>query len=155
MAMRSAREKATGKGIGMSFAAIPRWVMRSEDFRSIGGNATKVLIWLVCEYRGKNNGDLSATFSQAKEWGIKGKDTLARALKELLKAGLIVRTREGTFLNPGGRCALYAVTWLPVDECPGKDLEIQPTRGPLRQAWPKDKKLGSDFKSFGLVSGTK
>ena len=119
--------------------------MRSADYKSIGGNAVKVLLWLAHAYRGNNNGDLSATHSQAKDWGIRGKDTLTNAINQLVTAGLIVRTREGRFTNPGGCCALYALTWESVDECPGKDLEMRPTYGALRLQWPTDKKLGSVF----------
>lgn len=34
------------------------------------------------------------------------------------------------FLNPGGRCVLYALTWRCIDYCPGKDLEVNPTTTP-------------------------
>lgn len=145
MARRCARAKATGKGSSESFAAIPRQVMRSADFRALGPNAVRVLLWMAYAYRGRNNGDLSATMTMARDWGIKGKDTLTNAIDELIRGGLIVRTREGRFTNPGGRCALYALTWKPIDDCAGKELEVSPTRGAPRISWPTDKRLGSDL----------
>lgn len=146
------RGKATGRGKSESYAAIPRQVMRSADFRALGPNAVRVLLWLAHNFKGRNNGDLAATLSLAKYWGIGGKDTLSNAIEQLIEAGMIVRTREGRFTNPGGRCALYALTWLPIDDCPGKDLDVRQTHGALRLAWPTDKKLGPDF--FGVVLGS-
>ena len=56
---------------------------------------------------------------------------------------LIIRTREGVFLNPGGRCALYALAWLPIHDCPGKALEVLPTTTPpLKLSMLKNKMPG-------------
>ena len=129
-------EKAKGRQSGRkSFAGIPRHVMESRDFRTLPANAVRVLLWLAYQYRGQNNGDLSATFTQAKTWGIGGRDALAKALAELQARRLIVRTRQGVFTNPGGRCALYGLAWRPIDECPGKGLEVPSTIGPVRLEW--------------------
>ncbi len=46
---------------------------------------------------------------------------------------MIIKTRQGFFMNPGGRCALYALTWLPIDECQGKKLEVNSTTTPPRK----------------------
>ncbi|MGU9744905.1 hypothetical protein ACV3X4_07665, partial [Pseudomonas aeruginosa] len=91
-----------------------------------------VLLGLLRQYRGVNNGDLSATFASASEWGIGSKATLAKALEELQERNLIIRTREGRFIKPGGCCALYALTWRPIDPCDGK-IEVSPTTAPPRK----------------------
>ena len=65
--------------------------------------------------------------SQASVIGLYFGATVCTAIKELIDANLILKTREGRFLNPGGRCALYAVTWQPIDDCFGKDLEVKAT----------------------------
>ncbi|MGH8436476.1 MAG: hypothetical protein ACRERX_18830 [Pseudomonas sp.] len=106
--------------------------MDSEDFRALSGGALKVLLGLLRQYRGNNNGDLSASFGQAKKWGIGSKSTLAKALEELQEQRLIVRTREGRFIRPGGCCALFALTWHPVDECGGK-IDVSSTSTPPRK----------------------
>lgn len=111
---------------------LPHAVMDSEDFRRMSGSAHKILMELIRQYRGSNNGDLSATFAQASEWGIGSKSTLVNALEELQARNLIVRTREGRFTNPGGCCSLYALTWLPINECDGK-LDVSPTTTPPRK----------------------
>lgn len=109
--------------------ALPHAVMESEEFKKLSGSETKVLLMLAKQYKGKNNGDLSATFTQAKEYGIKSQETLSKALKRLLEVELIQKTREGLFLNPGGQCALYAVTWQAIDDCCGK-LDVKATSAP-------------------------
>jgi hypothetical protein len=106
--------------------------MDSEDFRALSGGALKVLLGLLRQYRGSNNGDLSASLGQAQGWGVNSSSTLAAALKELQERNLIIRTREGRFTKPGGCCALYALSWQPVDECAGK-IEIGATITPPRK----------------------
>jgi len=115
------------------FNGIPRNVMLTNDYRKLPGNAVKLLMALIHQYRGHNNGDLTAAYSVMTKWGFRSKQTLANALKALLDAGMITQTRTGYFLNPGGRCALYAITWQPIDECPGKRLEVKPTVVPPRK----------------------
>ncbi|HFT8610115.1 TPA: hypothetical protein ACGSTG_003988 [Pseudomonas aeruginosa] len=120
------RHKAKGRAEVGTFALLPHSVMDCEDFRSLSGSALVVLMCLLRQYRGNNNGDLSAEFGRLQGWGIGSKSTLAKALAELQRRNLIQRTREGQFTNPGGRCALYAVTWQPIDECDGK-IEVSAT----------------------------
>jgi predicted transcriptional regulator len=115
------------------FNGIPRVVMLTNDYRGLHGNAVKLLMALIHQYRGNNNGDLTAAFSVMQNWGFKSKETVANALQALQDAGLIMRTRTGRFMNPGGVCALYAITWQPIDECPGKNLEVKSTRNPPRK----------------------
>ena len=130
--MARKRHTATGRAERGTFAAIPHVVMDNADFRALSGTALKVLLGLLRQYRGKNNGDLSASFTQVQAWGINSRTTLAKALRELQQGRLIICTREGRFSNPGSLCTLYAVTWQPIDECAGK-LEVSSTVTPPRQ----------------------
>jgi len=107
--------------------------MLTNDYKNLHGNAVKLLMALIHQYRGHNNGDLTAAYSVMNKWGFRSKQTLANALKTLLDSGMIIQTRTGLFLNPGGRCALYALAWQTIDECPGKGLEVKPTRVPPRK----------------------
>jgi hypothetical protein len=115
------------------FFALPHIVLDHPDFHLLSGPAIKVLMYLGRQYKPGKNGDLSASFTDMKPRGIASKTTLKKALDELMQAGWIIRTREGRFINPGGRCALYALSWHPVDECPGKGLEVNPTTTPPRK----------------------
>ncbi len=130
--MARTRAKTKGRKDSGTFAALPHVVMDSADFRALSGGALKVLLGLLRQYRGTNNGDLSATFTQAKGWGVGSKSTLINALDELQASGLVIKTREGRFMKPGGCCALYAVAWKPIDECEGK-LEVEATATPPRK----------------------
>ncbi len=77
---------------------------------------------LGLQYRGANNGDLTAAWKIMQARGWRSRDTLGRALAELLHFGMIEKTRQGG-LN---RCGLYALTWHAIDECRGK-LDCPPT----------------------------
>lgn len=115
------------------FAGIPRVVMETSDFRQLSYKSQALLMQLAYQYRGSNNGDLTVAFSVLKKRGWKREATISNAVKELLDAKLILKTRDGRFTNPGARCALYALTWNAVDECIGKELEKSPTRTPPRK----------------------
>lgn len=105
---------------------------QSTTFRTLGPWSRCVLLELMMQYRGNNNGDLSATRTMAKEWGIASDNTLRKALRELEDGGWIIQTRSSIFSRHGARCALYALSWFAIDECPGKDLELRPTAAPPR-----------------------
>jgi len=130
--MAKSREKSKGRRETGTFSMLPHVVQDHPDFLSLSGSALKVFLWLVRQYNGRNNGNLSATITQLKSRGIASTATLTKVLDELQNKTLIVRTREGRFLNPGGRCALYAMTWCAIDDCPGADLEVKATNAPPR-----------------------
>ncbi|MGG2023898.1 helix-turn-helix domain-containing protein [Pseudomonas sp. S8] len=109
--------------------ALPYRLLVHPAFDNLSPKAIAVLIKLARGYNGRNNGDLSCTASTMAKGKPMDAKTLASALAELIDAGLIVRTREN---RKGGRehgmarCALYAITWAAIDDCPGKDLEVRP-----------------------------
>ena len=123
------------------FAGIPRIVMEHSDYIGLSFPAKALLIELAYQYRGHNNGDLTVGFAVMKGRGWKRDATVQKMIAELIRANLIVRTRESRFTNPGARCALYALTWQAVDECKGKDLEIPPSITPLRKFSLENKKI--------------
>src|SRR5690349_7962559 len=105
MSSRS-RSKAKGRSETGSFFAFPHAVMESPAFRQLSAHAVKLLCNLGEQYRGKNNGDLCAAWKVMQPRGWKSRDTLARAISELLAAGLIEKTRQGGLHC----CSLYALT---------------------------------------------
>jgi hypothetical protein len=115
-----------------SFAGIPRVVMDSPDYINLKSGAVRLLLELAKQFNGRNNGDLTVAHSILKRRGISSKETISKATAELVGANLIIRTRQGLFLNPGGRCALYALTWMPINECPGTQLEVKESQTPPR-----------------------
>ncbi len=150
MARNRGKTKGRGDGSG-GHGALPRHVWRHPDFHGLSGSAVKLLMDFACQYNGHNNGDLANAFSILAERGWRSKATIHRATTELLEAGMIVLTREGRFINPGGVCALYALTWKAIDECPGKHLSVGPTSTPMRKFSLEDIKTPGPENGQGSV----
>ena len=134
-----------------SFAGIPRVVMDHPDYKNLSGNAVKLLNELARQHRGHNNGDLTITYSLLKDRGFKSKGTIERARDELFTANLIIKTREGRFTNPGGVCALFALSWQPINECNGK-LDVKSTITPPRKFSVENNKTPRPESGHGLTS---
>lgn len=130
--MTRKRHLIKGRKESGQFVALPHSVLKHPDYAKLSFNARALLVEFMLEFNGVNNGDLNAAWSRLSQRGWRSKTTLQKALNELLDLEFIVKTRHGWFQNPGSRCNLYAVTWKHVDECPKKNLEIGPTRIPLR-----------------------
>jgi hypothetical protein len=118
-----------------SYAGIPRIVLDSPDYQNLSDKAARLLLEMARQFRGRNNGDLTAAHSVLKKRGnaFKRQATISKAVNELLAANLIIKTREGRFTNPGALCALYAITWREINDCNGKNLEVKPTVTPPRK----------------------
>ena len=150
MARNHSKAKSRSGGSG-TFGALYRNIWQHPDYCGLSGSAAKLLMDFMCQYNGHNNGDLTNAFSVLKSRGWQSKPTVLRATKELLEARMIVQTREGRFLNPGGLCALYAITWKPIDECPGKNLSVGPTEAPYRKFSLEDIKTPGPQNGQGSV----
>jgi hypothetical protein len=123
--MTRTRQKERGRKDEGSYFGLPHAVMESPNYRALSAHAVKLLIDIGGQYRGTNNGDLSATWRIMHPLGWRSRDTLTRALAELQHFGLIEMTRQGG-LN---HCNLFAITWRSIDECKGK-LDVSPTGKP-------------------------
>lgn len=115
------RRRQTGRRSEHSYMGIPHYIVRSAEFGSLEPWPLKLLIELAANFNGKNNGDLSAAFSVLEDRGWNSPGTLNRAIKKLLRDGWLVTTRHGG----RNRCALFALTWWPVDAIEGKWLEMR------------------------------
>lgn len=136
------RARVKGReGLGR-FVAIPHSVLEHPDYQKLTGAAVKILLAMLTQYNGRNNGDFTLALSVMKSFGFNSSDTINSAKKQLLNHGLIIETRPGQFTNPGGICALYAVTWQPIDECHGK-LNTAPTSTPPRKFSLENQQLQS------------
>ena len=105
------------------FVMLRKDVITSEQYANLSYKAIKLLIDVLEQYNGNNNGDLCITMSVMKKKGWRSSGTLHSAKNELSEKGWIVLTRQG------GRhkCSLFAVTMHPIDDCGGK-LEVRSTR---------------------------
>jgi hypothetical protein len=109
------------------FFRLPHQVSGSIAYRSLSSHAAKLLIDLGSYFRGNNNGDLSASFKVLKkERGWKSSATLDRAKKELIKYGLIVKTRQGG----KNKCCLYGFTFFKLNKECSLKMDIPPTESP-------------------------
>ncbi|MFP5441355.1 MAG: hypothetical protein ACLGHJ_07675 [Gammaproteobacteria bacterium] len=95
-----------------------------------------MLLALAAQYNGNNNGNLCAALTVVRNYGLNSSDTVSTNLRRLEQASLIVRTRDGMFCGGASTCALFALTWRPIDACPGKRLTVAPTDKPLRSFQP-------------------
>lgn len=122
--MRS-RERFKGRQTTGWFARFPVVVLQSDNYRGLSFKARALLLDLGSQFNGHNNGDLCATWSMMRKLGWRSKDTLQRAISELIAAGMIELTRQGGMQFP----SLYAYSWLPIESCGGK-LDVNPTSVP-------------------------
>ncbi|WP_395642768.1 hypothetical protein [Rudaea sp.] len=129
------RWRQTGRGASHSFVAMPHYMLESEQWGALSSHAVKLAMEFARQFKGSNNGDISVPFSRMKRRGWRSHHTLRGAIEELIASGFIVRTRSP---NKHHVCALYAITWQPIDECDGK-LEVSAEKV-ASNAW-KNKKL--------------
>lgn len=132
------RRRQTGRKERGSFVALPHEILNHANFVAMKPRAVKLLLDLLSQFKGANNGDLAMAWKSMAARGWTSRDQLAKARRELLERGWIVTTRAGRIPNV---CALYAVTWLPIDECGGK-LDRQPTHRALGR-WRSETPAGS------------
>lgn len=115
-------KEARDKRDSGAFVTLPMSVLNSRAFLEASPHARMLLIDLLAQYKGDNNGDLCAAWKVMKPRGWRSEATLMKAKRQLLDLGLIVETRMGARPN---KCSLYAVTWCALDHCGGK-LDISP-----------------------------
>ena len=106
------RAKYKNSKITEPFSAIFRSVFESPAFPVLSPHACKLLLELVGQYRGDNNGDLTVAWSVVSKRGWRSKTTLWRCKAELIKAGFVYITRKG---HMPSTCELLALTWFPLD----------------------------------------
>src|SRR4051794_30289891 len=93
------------------FVKLPRDVLESEAFGSLGVNAFRFLRFLMIEHMrhsGKRNGFLLAPRRQLHAFGI-GAHFITAAIEELERGGLMDCQR-----GVGRRPSYYTLTWLPM-----------------------------------------
>ena len=89
------RRLVKGRQTTGSFLRLPHHVLQHETFKTLSTRATKLLIDIAAQYRGNNNGDLSATLSLMRDRGWNSSDQLDKAKKELVGKDVIRVARQG------------------------------------------------------------
>ena len=140
-----AREKHRNVGW---VAGTPLEVIRSDAYKSLSGNAVKLLTLLTYFYKGYNNGNLAITQSIIGEWMTK--NTMYSAKDELHKKGFIVINAYGGRSAWGRKLpSLYGLTFYPMNELKEKDGELRFAHYPSSQThlhyWSKG--INPDYKT--------
>jgi hypothetical protein len=94
---------------------------------------------LLAQYQGNNNGDFCAAWTMMSKRGWRSRDTLCKALKELVVNGWIVQTRQGGM----NVASLYGVTFFALD--PSSKLDVSAKAFP-RGAWHQTAPIATDQK---------
>ncbi|MFW5910281.1 MAG: hypothetical protein ACOCUJ_00375 [Thiohalospira sp.] len=117
-----ARKNTKRKGRG-SFVGLERKILLHSNTCSLSNPAFRLLVLVYEQYKGPGyNGQLCASWTLMKDRGFTSKDSLQKALRELLRKGFLIQTRQG------GRhqASLFAVTFEALDECPNHHLDRTP-----------------------------
>jgi len=95
------------------FVGIPYNIVNSDQWAKLKAAEVKLLLDLLLQYHGRNNGSLSPCYSLMKKRGW-ARSSLYRAYSRLVHSGYIVVTRQGWKVR--GRPTLVALTWYGIDE---------------------------------------
>lgn len=114
------RKGYRGSKYNEPFVGIVRSVFESSAFVALSPHAVKLLMELVGQYRGDNNGNLTVAMSVMAKRGWRSRTTLYRCKRELIEAGFVHVTRVGRMPST---CELLALTWFPLDVSPKFDPE--------------------------------
>ena len=113
----SAKKRFKGSKINEPFVAVYRSVLECNALTTLSPRSCKLLLGLMGQYRGDNNGDLTAAWGIMKNRGWSSKATLQAAKDELIEAGFVYVTRKGGFPKTA---ELLALTWFALDVNPDK-----------------------------------
>jgi hypothetical protein len=111
------------------YALLPLDVLQSEAVRTLPHYAYPVLLALAVQFNGRNNGDLCATLGTLRPFGVTSNEQLVKSLRELLRRGLVIKTRQGG-KRPLG-CSLYGVGWVRIHESEKYDVGVGATIKPV------------------------
>lgn len=110
-------KKGRGGMEGKSFSMLIHAYWQSPQYAKLSPRAVKLLVDLLCQFRGANNGDLTSAWSVMLARGWRSKGQLFKALAELEGRGWIVRTRQGYRARGVNAATLWAVTFYGIDDC--------------------------------------
>lgn len=96
------------------FLGIPYHVVNSDEFSTLSAPETKLILDLLWQYTGRNNGALTPSHALLDKRGW-ASTSLYRAFVGLKKKGFVVVTRQGW--KQRGRPTFVAVTFLGIDDC--------------------------------------
>ncbi len=108
------------EAVAGSYTPLPHALLDAQAFVGASDRAKSMLLELLRQHTGKNNGHLQLSVCWLKKRGWKSVSAIQLAKAELLERGLVILTRKGG-LNAGPDH--FAVTWLNVSNYVGLDLK--------------------------------
>ena len=81
------------------FIKLDHDLVRGPEWRGLSGDAAKVLIDMLDQFNGRNNGSIHFGIRQTMRCLNSSKRTAIRRLRELQNAGLIEATERTVFIN--------------------------------------------------------
>jgi len=114
-----AKTKRPVESVSGSYTPLPHAVLDSVAFMGAGSSAKGILLELLRQHNGSNNGRFQLTAQWLAKRGWRSPEVVLRARRQLIERGLIVQTRQGG-LNHGA--SQYGVTWLPITNFGGLDI---------------------------------
>jgi hypothetical protein len=114
-----ARIKKPPEAVQGGYTPLPHALLDSTAYTGASPLAKALLLELVRQHNGRNNGRLHLTHSWLASRGWSSKSLVKKAQDELIERGLIVLARQGGLvIGP----SWYALTWLPVSDFTRLDI---------------------------------
>jgi len=102
------------------FLPLPMVLLRSQSFARLSPKGVKLLLDVCAQFNGYgNNGALSVAWTLMHARGWKSRDSLGKALRELLEGGWLILTRQGG----RHRCSLFGLSFYRLDANPKCQLD--------------------------------
>lgn len=118
------RDYAKG-ALPYTFVGIPKDVLAMTQFQALPSAAKALMLDLMAQYTGKNNGRLCPAFEVLQRSGWRSKGTAQRAKDALLEAPFVVLTRKG---HPPRTVDWIGFTWWKLDF--DRSMDIDPRNFP-------------------------
>jgi len=113
-------KKKPREAVSGSYTPIPHALLESAAFLGASDRAKALLLELIRQHNGHNNGHLHLATNWLKRRGWCSHDAIQKGKAELIERGLIVKSRAGGLRMGPDK---YALTWLPVSNFAGLDIK--------------------------------
>lgn len=108
------------EAVSGSYTPLPHALLDSEAFMGASTRAKAMLLELVRQHNGRNNGHLQLSVGWLRTRGWTSTSAIQLGKAELIERDLAILTKRGG-LNAGPD--YYALTWLPIADYSGLDLK--------------------------------
>ena len=86
------------------------WMLKTEAWRSLNPREIAIMLLLLEQYHGNNNGYISLSVREAAKLGHMAQNTASQAFQTLIERGFIKRRRVGSFSHKAKLASEYELT---------------------------------------------